>query len=91
MHGNLSLILGWRLLGGRVPKAQQVSELKLPRGGLLFYILLPFSPCKDVSVCCGGGGVHLYFKISTVIQATDQNQKKKKPHHLEFKDEQSAR
>ena len=27
MHDALSLILGWRLLGGRVPKAQQVSEL----------------------------------------------------------------
>lgn len=90
MHGNLSLILGWRLLEGRVPEAQQLSELKLPRRGLLFYIFLPFSPCEDVSVCCRGS-VHLYFKISTVIQATDQNQKKKKPHHLEFKDEQSAR
>lgn len=52
MHDALSLILGWRLLGGRIPKAQQVSELKLPRQGLLFFTLLPFSPCKDMSACC---------------------------------------
>lgn len=54
MHDALSLVLGWRLLGGRVPKAQQVSELS-SQDRVYCFTSSFLSLLVRMSVCVVGG------------------------------------